>query len=103
MSRLTRKIMGKVVLPVIPMEIKSKEDLDKYHEVRREYEAMVIKLAEYEDKEENNEVSDETREEILKEYAEDLYEEFNQVAICEGKITMKDIIDILQLETDSKQ
>lgn len=97
MSRLTRKIMGKVVLPVIPMEIKSKEDLDKYHEVRREYEAMVIKLAEYEDKEENNEVSDEIREEILKEYAEDLYEEFNQVAICEGKITMKDVADILQL------
>lgn len=48
-------------------------------------------------------IPDEIKEEILKEYAEDLYEEFNQVAICEGKITMKDVADILQIETDSKQ
>lgn len=52
MSRLTRKMMGQVILPMIPMEIKSKEDLDKYHEVRKEYEDMAIKLAEYEDREE---------------------------------------------------
>lgn len=53
MSRLTRKMMGQVVLPVIPMEIKTKEDLNEYHKVRREYEAMAIKLAEYEDKEDD--------------------------------------------------
>lgn len=37
MSRLTRKMMNKVELPIIPMEIKSKEDLEKYHDVRRKY------------------------------------------------------------------
>ena len=52
MNRLTRKFADKVVLPMIPIEIKSKEDLDKWHEVRKEYEAMAIKLAEYEDREE---------------------------------------------------
>ena len=52
MSRLTKKFAGKVVLPSIPMEIKTKEDLDKYHEIRRECETMAIKLAEYEDREE---------------------------------------------------
>lgn len=43
------------------------------------------------------EISDEQKEEILKEYAEDLYQEFNQVARVEGKITMKDVEDILQI------
>ena len=47
-------MMGKVILPIIPMEIKSKEDLDKYHKVRKEYEEMAIKLAEYEDKDDTN-------------------------------------------------
>lgn len=103
MSRLTRKMMGKVVLPVIPMEIKTKEDLNKYHEVRREYEAMAIKLAEYEDKEEAGEVSEEIEEKIMQEYAEDLYEEFNQVMICTGKIDMQDVVDILQLNEESNK
>ncbi|HBJ2604404.1 TPA: hypothetical protein ACXDAM_000813 [Clostridium botulinum] len=52
MSRLTKKMMGKVVLPIMPMGIETKEDLYKYHEVRREYEDIAIKLAEYEDREE---------------------------------------------------
>ena len=39
-------------------------------------------------------------EEILKEYTEDLYQEFNQVARFEGKITMKDVKDILQLNNE---
>ncbi|MDU4480203.1 hypothetical protein [Clostridium sp.] len=101
MSRLTRKMMGKVVLPIIPMEINSEEDLNKYHKVRREYEVMAIKLAEYEDKEE---ALEETKEQILKEYALDLYEEFNQVMRCTGKIDMQDVVDILQLneEKDKK-
>ena len=43
------------------------------------------------------EISEEVKEAIMKEYAEDLYEEFNQVARCEGKITMKDVVDLLQL------
>lgn len=93
--------MGKVVLPIIPMEINSEEDLNKYHKVRREYEVMAIKLAEYEDKEE---ALEETKEQILKEYALDLYEEFNQVMRCTGKIDMQDVVDILQLneEKDKK-
>lgn len=41
------------------------------------------------------------REEAMKDYAGDLYEEFNQVMRCEGKITMKDVIDILQLNEES--
>ncbi|EDT74781.1 hypothetical protein [Clostridium butyricum] len=48
-------------------------------------------------KAENNDISEEVKEEILKEYAEDLYEEFSQIARCEGKITMKDVVDVLQL------
>ncbi|WP_455797576.1 hypothetical protein [Clostridium butyricum] len=52
---------------------------------------------ESENKEESGEVSDEAKEEILKEYSEDLYQEFNQITRCEGKITMKDVADILQL------
>ena len=47
--------------------------------------------------EEEKEVSEEAKEQILKEYAEDLYEEFSQVARFEEKITMKDVTDILQL------
>jgi len=57
-KRLTKKFGDRVILPLIPMEIKTKEDLDKYHEIRREYEAMAIKLAEYEDREERNIVNE---------------------------------------------
>lgn len=46
--------------------------------------------------------SEEETEEILKEYVEDLYQEFNQVARFEGKITMKDVEDILQLNKESE-
>ena len=49
MDRLTKKFGDKVLLPNIPMEINSKEDLDKYHEVRRDIESKIIRLAEYED------------------------------------------------------
>lgn len=54
MSRLTKKMMGNVLLPVFPLEINSKEDLDKYHQLRRETDAMILKLSEYEDREEIN-------------------------------------------------
>ena len=54
MSRLTRKFGDKVILPIIPMEINSKEDLEKYHDIRKEYENITIKLSEYEDREEIN-------------------------------------------------
>ena len=49
MERLTKKFGDKVILPIIPMGINSKEDLDKYHKVRKEYQDMAIKLAAYED------------------------------------------------------
>ena len=52
MERLTRKIAGSVALPLIPMDIKNKEDLEIYHKVRKQYEESTIKLAEYEDLEE---------------------------------------------------
>ena len=52
MNRLTRKFGEKVILPTIPMEINSQEDLEKFHKVRKEYENMAIKLSEYEDREE---------------------------------------------------
>lgn len=45
----------------------------------------------------SEDIPEDIKEEILKEYAEDLYEEFNQVARCEGNITMKDVVDVLQL------
>lgn len=53
MERLTRKIAGSVALPLIPMDIKNKEDLEIYHKVRKQYEENTIKLAEYEDFVEN--------------------------------------------------
>ncbi len=49
MERLTKKFGDKVLLPNIPMEINSKKDLDKFHEVRRDVESKIIRLAEYED------------------------------------------------------
>ena len=52
MERLTIKLAGSVALPLIPMDIKNKEDLEIYHKVRKQYEENTIKLAEYEDLEE---------------------------------------------------
>lgn len=49
MKRLTKKFGDKVLLPSLPMGINSKEDLDKFHEVRRDIESKIIRLAEYED------------------------------------------------------
>ena len=45
----------------------------------------------------NTDVPEEIKEKILQEYAEDLYEEFNQIIRIEGKITMKDVRDVLEL------
>ena len=52
MERLTKKIAGKVFLPLPPMNIKNQDDLETYHKVRKQYEENTIKLAEYEDFEE---------------------------------------------------
>ena len=49
MERLTGKFGDKVVLPIIPMEIKNQSDLERFHKVRKKYEENTIKLAEYED------------------------------------------------------
>ena len=49
MKRLTERMLGGVVLPEIPMEIKNKEDLEKFHHARKIYEENTIKLAAYED------------------------------------------------------
>lgn len=49
MERLTEKFGDKVVLPIIPMEIRSKSDLERFHKARKKYEENTIKLAEYED------------------------------------------------------
>jgi hypothetical protein len=49
MERLTEMMMGKAVLPMIPMDIKDHKDLNQFHAIRRWYEDRVIKLAEYED------------------------------------------------------
>ena len=43
MERLTKKIAGSVALPLIPMDIKNKEDLEIYHKVRKQYEENTIK------------------------------------------------------------
>lgn len=48
MERLTECMMGKAVLPMIPMEIKDHKDLSKFHSIRKWYEDRVIRLAEYE-------------------------------------------------------
>lgn len=49
MNRLTERMLGGVVLPEIPMEIKNKEELEEYHRVRKIYEESMIKLGQYED------------------------------------------------------
>lgn len=48
-----------------------------------------------------NDIPEVLTEKLLKEYAEDLFEEFQQVERFEGKITMKDVVDILQIEVES--
>lgn len=62
---------------------------------------VLVYMGEIDNKGEIGEVSEETKEKIMQEYAEDLYEEFNQVARFKRKITMKDVIDILQLNEES--
>lgn len=47
-------------------------------------------------------IPEEIKEEILKEYAEDLYEEFMQIDRFEKLITLKDVADILQIESGEK-
>lgn len=44
-----------------------------------------------------DDIPEDLKEKLLKEYAEDLFEEFQQIERFEGKITMKDIADILQV------
>lgn len=46
-----------------------------------------------------DDIPEEIKEEILKEYAEDIFEEFMQIDRFEGKITLKDVADILQIES----
>jgi len=38
MERLTRKFGDKIILPMIPMEIKTSDDLENYHKVRKDIE-----------------------------------------------------------------
>ena len=85
--------MGQVVVPVIPMEIKTKEDLNEYHKVRREYEAMAIKLAEYEDKEENREAS----EEVIK-FLENLINDLDDI-----DWNISGIVEIEKINRDDKE
>lgn len=47
-----------------------------------------------------DDIPEEIKEQILNDYAEDLYAEFAQVSRFEGKITLKDIEDILQIGED---
>lgn len=42
---------------------------------------------------------DDVKQMILKEYAEDIFEEFMQIDRFEGKINLKDVADILQIES----
>jgi hypothetical protein len=82
MNRLTEKFMDKVVLPNIPMKIKNKKDLEEYHEVRRDIENKIIKLAAYED-------------------TELTPEEFIDLQVCledEGDVggTIRDLIELMQ-------
>ena len=49
-KRLTTKFADSVILPTMPISpYYDLKDLDKFHEVRREYEECIIRLAEYED------------------------------------------------------
>lgn len=60
-------------------------------------------LCRKESKEQSEDIPEKIKEEILKEYAEDLYEEFMQIDRFEGKITLKDVADILQIESGVEQ
>lgn len=44
-----------------------------------------------------DDIPEDLKEKLLKEYTENLMEEFQQIQRFEGKITMKDIADILQV------
>jgi hypothetical protein len=44
-----------------------------------------------------DDIPEDIYEQILKEYAEDLFEEFQQIERFEGKITLKDVADTLQI------
>lgn len=43
-------------------------------------------------------ITNEIIEQILKEYAEDIFQEFQQIWRFEGKITLKDVEDVLQIK-----
>ena len=49
MERLTKPLCGGYELPMIPMEIKTQDDLQKFHEVRKFYESCAIRCGQYED------------------------------------------------------
>lgn len=54
-------------------------------------------------KEQSEDIPEKIKEEILKEYAEDIYEEFMQIDRFEKGITLKDVADILQIESGEEQ
>ncbi len=60
-------------------------------------------LCRKESKEQGEDIPEEITEKILKEYAEDIYQEFMQIDRFEGKITLKDVADILQIESEGEQ
>lgn len=74
-----------------PSQIELIENLE------REYENEIDDLKRSFKRESENDISEEIREKISKEYAEDLLEEFQQIERFEGKITLKDVIDVLQI------
>jgi hypothetical protein len=45
-------------------------------------------------------IPEEIKEKLSEEYAEDIFEEFQQIQRFEGKITLKDVADILQIGED---
>lgn len=49
MERLTKPLCGGYELPMIPVEIKTQDDLQKFHEVRKFYESCAIRCGQYED------------------------------------------------------
>lgn len=49
MERLTKPLCGGYELPMIPMEIKTQDDLQKFHEARKFYESCAIRCGQYED------------------------------------------------------
>jgi hypothetical protein len=53
--------------------------------------------------EQSKDIPEEKKEEILKEYAEDIFEEFMQIDRFEKGITLKDVADILQIESGEEK